>query len=236
MKRKLPIYRQLYLDIKKDIDAGKYKAGDMLPSENDLCASYNITRLTVRQALKELKVRGYIASQHGKGSIVQEPKKGLGILSIGGITAAIGNKSLSTIIIKKPITGKWPGAFFYELSEQEKKAGCVSFIRVRSVDHIPIVYEETFLANSGIKNFVRVNLENASLFNTLHNKYQIDIKGGEQKIWAVGADKIRAKYLKVKEGSPLVHMKRKLVTTSNGLNIYSSLYCNSEEFYLQDYF
>ncbi|HMR82417.1 MAG TPA: GntR family transcriptional regulator [Niabella sp.] len=236
MKKELPIYRRLYVDLKKGIDNGKYKTGDLLPSENELCEAYSTTRLTVRQALKELKMRGYITSQHGKGSFVQEPKKALGILSIGGLSAALGHKNLFTEIIRKPKAGKWDDDFFYELSGEEKKAGAISFIRVRSVNQIPIVYEETFMANLHIRNFTRLNLENTSLFGTLHEKYTIDIKGGEQKIWAVTADKDLSKYLKVKQGTPILHMKRKLATSAPGLNIYSSLYCNTEEFYLHDYF
>lgn len=236
MKKELPIYRRMYYDLKKGIDDGRYKAGEMLPSENDLCEAYATTRLTVRQALKELKIRGYITSQHGRGSIVQEPKTGLGILSIGGVSAALGNKNLFTEIIKKPELVKWPEEFYFELSSDERKAGAICFTRVRLVDKIPIVYEETYMANLHVKNFTRLNLENASLFNVLHTKYRIDVKGGEQRIWAVGCDKFLSKYLKIKPGSPIVHMKRKLITSAPGLNIYSSVHCNTEEYHLHDYF
>ncbi|WEK36039.1 MAG: GntR family transcriptional regulator [Candidatus Pseudobacter hemicellulosilyticus] len=232
----LPLYRQLFVDLKKQIDEGKYKVGALLPSENELCAAYKTTRLTVRHALKELKTMGYITSHHGKGSIVSEPKKALGILSIGGITAAVGHKNLATKIIRKASIHPWADEFFYPLSPQETEAACISFTRVRSVDNAPIVYEETFLANLHLPNFTALSLENVSLFNTLLEKYQVEIRSGEQRIWAVSANKSTGKFLKVKEGSPVVHMQRKLVTNNKHLNIYSSLYCNTEDFYLQDYF
>src|SRR3546814_19978635 len=67
-----PLYKVLIEDLKKQIDDGHYKKGDLLPSENDLCKSYGTTRPTVQQALGELTRMGYIIRQHGKGSIVSE--------------------------------------------------------------------------------------------------------------------------------------------------------------------
>ncbi|RYZ99996.1 MAG: UTRA domain-containing protein [Sphingobacteriaceae bacterium] len=84
--------------------------------------------------------------------------------------------------------------------------------------------------------FTTRNLEDRSLFNTLNKYYQVEIKEGEQKIWAIGADKNISKLLALKPGSPIVHMKRKLKTNIRNLNIYSWLYCNTEEYYLHDNF
>src|SRR5690606_23414648 len=84
-----PLYKVLIDDLKKQIDGGRYKKGDLLPSENDLCKRYGTTRPTVRQALGELSRMGHIVRQHGKGSIVSEPKSGLGILSLKGSTAGV---------------------------------------------------------------------------------------------------------------------------------------------------
>lgn len=44
----IPLYQQLYDNIKKQIAAGIYKPGDKLPSEVDLCKEFNISRITVR--------------------------------------------------------------------------------------------------------------------------------------------------------------------------------------------
>ena len=49
----IPLYQQLYNNIKKQITTGIYKPGDKLPSEGDLCKEFNISRITVRNALKE---------------------------------------------------------------------------------------------------------------------------------------------------------------------------------------
>ncbi len=44
----VPLYQQLYDNIKKQIASGIYKPGDKLSSEGDLCKEFNISRITVR--------------------------------------------------------------------------------------------------------------------------------------------------------------------------------------------
>ena len=46
----LPQYRKLYEVLRKRILTGVYLEGDLLPSENELCAAYEMTRPTVRHA------------------------------------------------------------------------------------------------------------------------------------------------------------------------------------------
>lgn len=231
-----PLYQKVIDDLKALIDKGEYKKGDLLPSENDLCKTYNTTRVTIRQALSSLTISGYITRKHGKGSIVSEPKKGLGILSLRGVTAGVGGQALTTSILEKPVKQEWPADFFYELDEAELSAGCIFFTRLRYLDEKPLLYEETFITDLSLSRFTARNLENKSLFKILDEHYQVKVKEGEQKIWAINGDKQISKLLDVKSSHPLVHMKRRLQTNVKNLNIYSSLYCNTEEYFLQDYF
>lgn len=234
-KAPVPLYRKLIADLRKDIDNGIYKKGDILPSENELCKTYKTTRPTVRQALSELMNSGYIVRRKGKGSIVNEPKKALGILSISGVTAGVGARNLKTLILQKPVKMPWPGDFPHDLSEMEKEAGCIYFSRIRYIRDVPVLYEETFIANL-LPHFTRRNLENKSLFKILRQFYDLEIKEGMQMISAIKAKKPFDNLLNVKAGSPIVHMKRKLRTNVKDLNLYSWLYCNTEEYYLEDYF
>lgn len=235
-KAALPIYKQMINDLRKLIDEGKYQNGDLLPSENDLCRSYNTTRPTVRQALAELKRLGYIHIHHGKGSVVLEPKKGLGILSIIGVTTGVGNKNLKTELLQEPVKTTWPSPFFYTLGNAELEAGCIFFTRLRYINDVPVLFEETFITDIHLPRFTTRNLANRSLFKLLNEHYEVEVKGGEQNIWAIAADKNMGKILKVGSGSPVLHMKRKLQTNIKDLHIYSWLYCNTDEYYLQDYF
>ena len=70
----LPLYLQLSSLIRRCISSGLLKPGDQLPSESELCRHFEISRSTVRQALKELEEQGLILRRQGLGSFVAEPK------------------------------------------------------------------------------------------------------------------------------------------------------------------
>ena len=50
-KSQSPLYQQLMLRLKNDISAGVYPAGARIPSEQQLCETYSVSRVTVRKAI-----------------------------------------------------------------------------------------------------------------------------------------------------------------------------------------
>ncbi|MFC5557749.1 GntR family transcriptional regulator [Ureibacillus thermophilus] len=69
---KLPIYKQIYDQIKKQILTNELKAGEMLPSMRQLAKDLNISVITTKRAYEELENDGFIYSIVGKGSFVCE--------------------------------------------------------------------------------------------------------------------------------------------------------------------
>ena len=65
-----PLYLQLKNKIQKEIRSGMLKPGDKIPSEAQMQKEYNVSRVTIRNALSELEVEGYIMKVQGKGSFV----------------------------------------------------------------------------------------------------------------------------------------------------------------------
>jgi len=66
----LPIYRQLKEIIKEKIGDGKFRPGDRIPTEYELCEQFEISRAPVRQALAELVNEGFLYRQQGSGTFV----------------------------------------------------------------------------------------------------------------------------------------------------------------------
>ena len=69
-----PLYQQLFTLIKHEIQNGGLKPGDLLPSENQLCSQYNLSRSTVRQALNQLVDESLVIRRRGKGSFIATKK------------------------------------------------------------------------------------------------------------------------------------------------------------------
>jgi GntR family transcriptional regulator, arabinose operon transcriptional repressor len=64
-------YKDIFESLKQSIDEGAYSAGLRLPSENDLVRTYQVSRVTVGRALRELQVNGYVERRAGSGTYVK---------------------------------------------------------------------------------------------------------------------------------------------------------------------
>ena len=230
--KEIPQYRKLYEQLRKLIEDNVYKKGDLLPSENELCTVHSLTRPTVRNALDMLVNDGYIMRHQGKGSIVQGKPKGIGILSLTGTTSALGHANLITQIIVKPNIRSWDSACSFDISEKEKSVGCIYLERLRLINNVPIVYEITMIPNINLPRFTSRTFENRSLFEILRKQYQIQVKGGEQKILAITADDRIQQYFGVEKNHPILRLDRKLDTNRIGFSFYSQVYCNTEAYSL----
>ncbi|MBN1259213.1 MAG: extracellular solute-binding protein [Anaerolineae bacterium] len=68
----LPIYFQLKQFLKQKLESGEFEVGAQLPTEQQLCAQYGVSRAPVRQALIELVQEGYIYRRAGQGTFVAD--------------------------------------------------------------------------------------------------------------------------------------------------------------------
>jgi GntR family transcriptional regulator len=68
-----PPFRQIADHLRAAITAGEVRPGDKLPSEAELIRHYSVARMTVRQAIQELRNEGRVVAEHGKGVYVRQP-------------------------------------------------------------------------------------------------------------------------------------------------------------------
>ncbi|TME13880.1 MAG: GntR family transcriptional regulator [Chloroflexi bacterium] len=69
---RVPYYRQLLQILHRGIEEGRWKAGELIPSESALVATYGISRTVIRQALDLLSIQGQVRRVKGKGTFVVE--------------------------------------------------------------------------------------------------------------------------------------------------------------------
>lgn len=68
--RRVPLSDELASRIRRAISDGKMKSGDRLPTQQELCAMYGVSRPVVREAISRLKSDGLVVSQQGRGHFV----------------------------------------------------------------------------------------------------------------------------------------------------------------------
>jgi GntR family transcriptional regulator/GntR family frlABCD operon transcriptional regulator len=99
--------------------------------------------------------------------------------------------------------------------------------RLRLVDEQPVFYDINHIPNINLPRFSGRSFENKSLFEILRSQYQIEIKGGEQKLKALKANQQISQLLNIQEGEPVLYIERKLITNREGFHIYSTIWFNS---------
>lgn len=65
-----PRYVVLSEELQRRIEGGVYAVGDLLPTEIELCEEFDVSRYTVREALRKLTESGFLQRRQGSGSQV----------------------------------------------------------------------------------------------------------------------------------------------------------------------
>jgi DNA-binding GntR family transcriptional regulator len=222
-------YRQIYNTLKSGIQQGAYAVGAYLPSENDLCKTYEITRTTARRALDELLREGFIEKEHGKGSRVKERRQSLGLLTVKGFSEAV-QENVQTVFLQKPFIVSWPEQLPFPAGKKELASDCIYFERLRGVGDLPVMLECNWFSARALPGFLNDTFVDGSFFKTLSSKYLIEITGSEQELRALFADEKTAGSLKISQGAPVLQINVKFTTSHPELNIYSCLYCNTDTY------
>lgn len=73
MESKRFLYTLVYNDLLGKINSGELRPGDLLPTENELAATHQVSKITTKRAMDMLKRDGLIRRVQGKGTFVSEP-------------------------------------------------------------------------------------------------------------------------------------------------------------------
>ena len=67
-----PAFKQIAEEVRAAVTTGRLEPGDKVPSESQLMEHFGVARMTVRQALAELRAEGLLVAEHGRGVFVRE--------------------------------------------------------------------------------------------------------------------------------------------------------------------
>ena len=69
-----PLYLQVVHALKDEIVSGVHPVGSQLPTEEELCERFSVSRYTVREALRRLREDNLVSSRQGAGTTVVPPR------------------------------------------------------------------------------------------------------------------------------------------------------------------
>ena len=228
-------YRQVYHYLKQGIQQTEFGVGTLLPSEYELCKRFNVTRTTVRKALDELLREGYIRKSQGKGSLVAERSKALGLLRVKGFSESVDGQ-VYTQFVQKPVVTIWPSDLLVDPTPEELMRPCVFFERLRKVEEECVMLESNWFAGSHLEGMMEEDFIEQSFFKTLSQKYLLEITASEQELRAVVADGRCAQLMGIEIGSPLIKILIRFKTNDPFMSIYSCLYCNTTTYPIGNFY
>lgn len=94
MSNRLPSYLQVYNQLKQDILKGKYKIGEMLPIEGDLEKIFEVSRITIRKAVKLLNEDKLVDVKQGRGTMVLDFKASQNLNHVVSVTETLRQKAI----------------------------------------------------------------------------------------------------------------------------------------------
>ena len=91
-----PMYVQIKEVLKQRILEGDYAIQEQLPSESEMMKVFGVSRITVRQAVRDLHTEDLVFSVQGKGTFVSRPKAVQDIQHLQGFGEAMGPQGYDT--------------------------------------------------------------------------------------------------------------------------------------------
>lgn len=180
-------YLALAKTLRADIACGKYRAGEKLPSENELTRTLGLSRQTVRQAILQLEQEGAILRVRGSGTFVKEQKMRTKSYNVAVITTYITDYIFPKVLsgIEKVLAGQQYVAMLastqnrvdYERKRLEEFLG-------KNIDGFIIEGTKTALPNPNIDLYQRI--EAMGLPVVFINGYYPDL---HQPVYVISDDK-----------------------------------------------
>ena len=165
----IPLYSQIVSIVKRNISAGTLVTGDLLPSEAELCKTFDISRSTVRQAIGTLESEGLVVRKQGRGTFVAEPKVRRRTENVYSFTSEISSMGMtpSSRLIDFQVIEPTPDIVrMLELTGPESKV--YRFSRVRNVNDEPLILETSFYPQYIYPKLTRELLETHSFYSLLY--------------------------------------------------------------------
>jgi GntR family transcriptional regulator len=218
----LPLYFLVKNKITDLISSGKYKLGDQLPTETELCNKFKVSRTTVRLALQRLELEGRIQRSQGKGTFVSEPQIQQTFSTVSKSFSSqlrdLGMSPESKVLDKTLIPAKKDLSDILQLNENDP---VIKLIRLRYADTKPIQFLTSYIPWSICPGLIHDDCS-GSLFELLKTKYNVNIYRTFETIEQSLSDEEISKHLNIPKNSPVFYLESTTYSKEDTVIEYST--------------
>jgi GntR family transcriptional regulator len=205
-KTPVPLYYQLKEIILEYIKLGT--DGHSLPTEQELCRHFDISRPTVRQAIYELVSEGYLQRIKGRGPTISRSKINqdylLLIESFHDEMEAKGLKHQTEVLEFAPV--ECPENLL-EALRVPAASPVIKLVRLRSINEEPMILVKTYLPAGLFPDILSKDLTHNSLYSLVEHDYGFSINRSTRSIEAIKADEHTAELLRIHKGDPIQYIE-----------------------------
>ena len=186
------------------IDGDVYRSGDQIPSENELVAKFGVSRSTIRHALSELALEGWLYRIQGRGTFVSKPKFRQTLSRLTSFTEDMRMLGLTPKARLLSCQPEKPDQIVTKQLGLVQGDDVIRLERLRLADDEPVAINISVLPQKLVPGLEKMDLENQSLYEILEKHYGHIIARAEQTLAPVLADKAAAQLLQVPLNTPLL--------------------------------
>ncbi|UOQ86718.1 GntR family transcriptional regulator [Gracilibacillus salinarum] len=207
MEKKQSLHAYIKNELLTRIKSGLYQKGEKIPTELELCNDFDVSRTTVREALNQLTIEGYLERVQGRGTFVadkkvsqtlsQTVKRYVDQLEIQGKTAEIVLHQLSVI----PANATMQQALDVPLNDPIQKIE-----RIRKANNSPTQYEISYIPWNVAPGITKEQAE-TSLYNALKKDFKVNIAKTTEHIEITLSDESTSYYLESETGLPCFYIE-----------------------------
>lgn len=170
---RMPLYHQVEVAIRERISSGAWAPGTQIPTEDQLCEQFRVSRVTIRHALRNLVAQGLLERERGRGTFVRDTTLTAGARGLTSFSAEMealglkpGARTLSATVM--PASPEVAGAL--ELLEGER---VVAIRRLRTGDGRPVGVQTAYLPDRRFPGLADLTLDDRSLYAVLREHYGV---------------------------------------------------------------
>lgn len=203
----IPIYHQLEELLKQQIESGVLGEDEAIPSERELSEKFQISRMTVRQAINNLVLEGYLYRLKGRGTFVNKKRVEQELQGLTSFTEDMLTRGMvpTSRLVSFDIIES--DALTAKALDIEEKNPVYCFGRIRLADRLPMAIETAYVPVSLVPGLTE-EIINQSLYRYLEEQLMLTISEAKQEIEASVANFQEARLLEIDEGAPVLLIER----------------------------
>jgi DNA-binding GntR family transcriptional regulator len=205
-----PLYLQVVRALKDEIVSGVFPVGSQLPTEEELCDRFSVSRYTVREALRRLREDSLVSSRQGQGTTVVPPRPADAfvheVMSINDLVAfATGVRFAIDTIEMIEIDDKLAARTGITAGEQWL---AVRGFRHTEVSEVPVCWTEVYITREFAAVGRLLQRHRGPIFHLIEDLFGQNLVEVHQEIAAAQISPALASGLKVKAGAMALEVQR----------------------------